>query len=162
MAFRVLGVHSRSHLFQDQSFNIHQEVAISKNNLTSINRKLLASLSGGENDGSNRITDAKCSEKDIYIFQSPTTPLPNGIPTYTVEIHNVCITDTCTISDIHLSCGWYSSARLINPNIFRRIAYNDCLVNNGNPTTPGQTISFQYANTFPYPMTLASYTCNCA
>lgn len=115
---------------------------------------------GGEDDGSNRITDDECSEKDIYIFQSQTTPLPNGIPTYTVMVQNVCISE-CGISDIHLSCGWYSSARLINPNIFKRLGYNDCLVNNGNPITPGQTISFQYANTYSYPMTLASYTCNC-
>ncbi|KAI3718601.1 hypothetical protein L6452_19479 [Arctium lappa] len=170
MVFFVFGVHSRTLLIQDQSGNFPQEFAFSKNNLTSINRKLLASVSddsdyyggnvGGDDDGSNRITDDECSEKDIYIFQSPTTPLPNGIPTYTVMVQNVCISD-CSISDIHLSCGWYSSARLINPNIFQRISYNDCLVNNGNPIKPGSTISFQYANTYPYPMSLASYTCNC-
>ncbi|KAK6117786.1 hypothetical protein DH2020_048473 [Rehmannia glutinosa] len=34
----------------------------------------------------NRIWSDKCSKSDIVISQGPTEPLPNGIPTYTVEI----------------------------------------------------------------------------
>ncbi|KAJ0578458.1 hypothetical protein HanPI659440_Chr05g0213041 [Helianthus annuus] len=95
---------------------------------------------------------------DIVINQGPTDPLPSGIPTYTVEIMNVCTTG-CDISGIHLSCGWFSSARLINPRVFRRLHYDDCLVNNGKTLVNGHTISFQYANTFPFQLAVSSVVC---
>ncbi|CAH1448203.1 unnamed protein product [Lactuca virosa] len=114
----------------------------------------------GDGDGDDdRIQPQYCSADNIYISQGQTPPLPSGIPTYTVIIQNICMSGSCIISDIHLSCGWFSSARLINPNMFKRISYNDCLVNNGNPISPGQTISFQYANTYPYRMSVASLSC---
>ncbi|KAI8529245.1 hypothetical protein RHMOL_Rhmol12G0210400 [Rhododendron molle] len=106
----------------------------------------------------NRIWGDKCSKSDIVINQGPTPPLPSGIPTYTVEIMNVCISG-CDIAGIHLSCGWFSSARLINPRIFKRLRYNDCLVNDGKPLVNGNTISFQYANTFHYPLSVSSVVC---
>ncbi|KAI3673624.1 hypothetical protein L6452_39748 [Arctium lappa] len=106
----------------------------------------------------NRIWGDKCSKADIVINQGPTDPLPSGIPTYTVEIMNVCTTG-CDISGIHLTCGWFSSARLINPHLFKRLRYNDCLVNDGNTLVNGHTISFQYANTFPYPLSVSSVIC---
>ncbi|KAK4484997.1 hypothetical protein RD792_007604 [Penstemon davidsonii] len=87
------------------------------------------------------------------------SPLPNGIPTYTVEIENVCVSGSCIISDIHLSCEWFSSARVIDPKIFRRVRYNDCLVNDGQPLNPGESLSFQYANTFKYPLSVSSVAC---
>ncbi|KAE9446034.1 hypothetical protein C3L33_21997, partial [Rhododendron williamsianum] len=102
--------------------------------------------------------DRKCSTSDIVINQGPTSPLPSGIPTYTVEIMNVCVTG-CDISGIHLSCGWFSSARLINPRVFKRLHYNDCLVNAGRPLVNGRTVSFQYANTFRYPLSVSSVIC---
>ena len=105
-----------------------------------------------------RIWGDKCSKSDIVINQGPTEPLPNGIPTYTVEIMNVCISG-CDIGGIHLRCGWFSSARLINPRIFKRLHFNDCLVNDGNPLLNGRTISFQYANTFRYPLSVSSVIC---
>ncbi|CAI9283747.1 unnamed protein product [Lactuca saligna] len=107
----------------------------------------------------NRIWGDKCSKSDIVINQGPTDPLPSGIPTYTVEIMNVCTTG-CDISGIHLSCGWFSSARLINPHLFKRLRYDDCLVNNGKPLVNGHTISFQYANTFRYPLSVSSVICS--
>ncbi|KAK9072359.1 hypothetical protein SSX86_008793 [Deinandra increscens subsp. villosa] len=106
----------------------------------------------------NRIWGDKCSKSDIVINQGPTDPLPSGIPTYTVEIINVCTTG-CDISAIHLTCGWFSSARLINPRIFKRLRYDDCLVNNGNTLVNGHTVSFQYANTFRYPLSVSSVIC---
>ncbi|KAK6120555.1 hypothetical protein DH2020_045702 [Rehmannia glutinosa] len=92
---------------------------------------------------------------DIVISQGPTEPLPNGIPTYTVEIMNVCVSG-CDISAIHLSCGWFSSARLVNPRVFKRLRFDDCLVNDGKPLANGRTLSFQYANTFPYSLAVSS------
>ncbi|KAJ9163927.1 hypothetical protein P3X46_023549 [Hevea brasiliensis] len=120
-------------------------------------RKLLRrSLATEEPD---RIWGEKCTKADILINQGATAPLPNGIPTYTVEIMNVCVTG-CDISGIHLTCGWFSSARLINPKIFKRLRYNDCLVNNGKPLVNGGTLSFEYANTFLYPLSVSSVICH--
>ncbi|XP_022133419.1 TPD1 protein homolog 1-like [Momordica charantia] len=102
---------------------------------------------------------SECSEGDIEVFQGQTAPLPDGIPAYTVEILNACASG-CSISNIHLKCGWFSSARLVNPRVFRRLQYDDCLINDGDPLPPAQTLSFQYANTFPYPLSLASATCS--
>ncbi|KAM7471547.1 hypothetical protein LguiA_009730 [Lonicera macranthoides] len=106
----------------------------------------------------NRIWGDTCSKSDIVISQGPTAPLPSGIPTYTVEIMNVCTTG-CDIGGIHLRCGWFSSARLINPHIFKRLQYDDCLVNEGKPLANGRTLSFQYANTFSYPLSVSSVKC---
>ncbi|PIN22522.1 hypothetical protein CDL12_04766 [Handroanthus impetiginosus] len=106
----------------------------------------------------DRIWSDKCSKSDIVISQGPTEPLPNGIPTYTVEIMNVCVSG-CVISAIHLSCGWFSSARMVNPRIFKRLRFDDCLVNDGKPLVSGRTLSFQYANTFRYPLSVSSVSC---
>ncbi|XP_073015866.1 protein TAPETUM DETERMINANT 1-like [Primulina eburnea] len=106
----------------------------------------------------NRIWSEKCSKSDIVLSQGATESLPNGIPTYTVEIMNVCVSG-CDISSIHLSCGWFSSARLVNPRVFKRLRFDDCLVNDGKPLVNGRTLSFQYANTFRYPLSVSSVTC---
>ncbi|XP_043724169.1 protein TAPETUM DETERMINANT 1-like [Telopea speciosissima] len=106
----------------------------------------------------NRAWGEKCSRSDIVVNQGPTSPLPNGIPTYTVEIVNACSTG-CEISDIHVSCGWFSSARLINPKLFKRLHHDDCLVNDGKPLPNGAILSFKYANSFPYPLAVSSVVC---
>ncbi|XP_057418239.1 protein TAPETUM DETERMINANT 1-like [Lotus japonicus] len=125
--------------------------------LHSQHRKLLRS--GTEMVEPERIWgDNECDKSDIVINQGPTTPLPSGIPTYTVEIMNMCDSG-CDISAIHLNCGWFSSARLINHKVFKRLHYNDCLVNDGRPLINGGIISFQYANTFPYPLSVSSVAC---
>ncbi|KAK2978524.1 hypothetical protein RJ640_010170 [Escallonia rubra] len=135
---------------------IIQRLVFSKENRTAIARKLLALPDG---DGTLDRIGATCSKANIYVFQGATTPLPNGIPTYTVQVENACLSGSCSISDIHLRCGWFSSARLINPSIFRRVCYDDCLVNNGEPLEPGESLSFQYANSFQYPLSVSSVSC---
>ena len=90
-----------------------------------------------------------CTKFDISIFQGPGSPLPNGIPTFSVQIFNLC-TVGCPISDVHVACGWFASAKLVNPKVFRRVKFNDCLVNDGNPIPYGDSITFQYANSFAY------------
>ncbi|KAL6520466.1 hypothetical protein OROHE_017054 [Orobanche hederae] len=133
---------------------------------TARERRLLTTEGDRRNNGeggyesTNRVgIGGQCSKDNILVFQGATSPLPNGIPTYTVEIHNVCLLESCGISNIHMSCGWFSSARLINPMTFRRIGYNDCLVNNGEPLNPGDALSFQYANTFKYQLAVLSVSC---
>ncbi|KAJ0018335.1 hypothetical protein Pint_09461 [Pistacia integerrima] len=127
-----------------------------------INSKLTrpsqAHWAGLLDDGDGNRIGTACSKDDIVIFQGSTAPLPNGIPSYTVQILNVCVSG-CSISDIHVSCGWFSSARLINPRVFRRVYYDDCLVNDGEPLGPGETLSFQYANSFRYPLTISNVAC---
>ncbi|KAL1541789.1 Protein TAPETUM DETERMINANT 1 [Salvia divinorum] len=106
----------------------------------------------------NRIWGDKCSKSDVVIIQGATPPLPNGIPTYTVEIINTCVSG-CDISAVHLSCGWFSSARLVNPRVFKRLRFDDCLLNDGKPLRYGRTLSFKYANTFRYALSVSSVTC---
>ncbi|XP_010943624.1 TPD1 protein homolog 1-like [Elaeis guineensis] len=123
------------------------------------NRKLLLlEHEGGDPSQTERVGE-ECSRDDIMVHQGATTPLPNGIPTYTVEVLNVCSERSCSIGRIHLSCGWFSSARLINPRVFRRLRYNDCLLNDGRPLPAGSSVSFQYANSFRFPLAVSSATC---
>ncbi|CAH2034967.1 unnamed protein product, partial [Thlaspi arvense] len=128
-------------------------------NRTVFSRKLLLSPEtfSDNGEGTNRIGQ-ECSKEDIVVVQDSTFPLPNGVPAFTVEIINTCSSD-CRISEIHVSCGWFSSVRLVNPRIFRRLSYDDCLVNDGQPLAPGQTLSFQYANSFSYPLSVSSVSC---
>ncbi|OMO99417.1 hypothetical protein CCACVL1_03820 [Corchorus capsularis] len=135
--------------------NLRLRIKQGNDTLTTPHRKLLL---GAAMEEPNRIWGEKCSKADIVINQGPTAPLPTGIPTYTVEIMNVCVSG-CDISGIHLSCGWFSSARLINPKIFKRLRYNDCIVNDGKPLVNGGTLSFQYANTFLYPLSVSRVAC---
>ncbi|KAK8604667.1 hypothetical protein V6N13_099598 [Hibiscus sabdariffa] len=100
----------------------------------------------------------KCSKADIVIYQGATAPLPSGIPTYTVEIYNICPSG-CNISGIHVACGWFSSATLVNPKIFKRLEYNDCLVNDGQPLPSGSALQFRYATTFLYPLSVSTVVC---
>ncbi|XP_027343161.1 protein TAPETUM DETERMINANT 1-like [Abrus precatorius] len=119
---------------------------------------ILAFVAAGERSEARRMLEDKCRKSDIEINQSPTVPLPSGIPTYKVEIANTCVSG-CNISNIHLSCGGFSSARLINPTIFKRLSYNDCLVNDGKPLSSGAIISFDYANSFRYVLSVSSVAC---
>ncbi|KAK6945776.1 hypothetical protein RJ641_013320 [Dillenia turbinata] len=96
--------------------------------------------------------------EDLTVVQGQTPHLPNGIPAFTVMISNTCQTG-CNISNIHLHCGWFSSAILVNPKIFRRLAYNDCLVNDGQPLKSGSTLQFRYANSRSYPLSISSMRC---
>ncbi|KAF1888723.1 hypothetical protein Lal_00036764 [Lupinus albus] len=107
---------------------------------------------------SKKILGNTCNKEYIGIYQSPTPPLPNEIPTYTVEILNNC-KSSGKISNIHVSCGSFSSATVINPKVFNRLSYDDCIVNDGKPLQYGGLVSFRYANTFPYPFSVTKLTC---
>ncbi|KAH6831534.1 tapetum determinant protein [Perilla frutescens var. hirtella] len=153
-------------IYTDGGFMEFSAVVSEKNNLLFLtHRKLLndGKRKGDKNENENgvepnRIWSDKCSKSDIVISQGATEPLPNGIPTYTVEIMNTCVSG-CDITAIHLSCGWFSSARLVNPHVFKRLRVGDCLVNDGKPLLNGRTLSFKYANTFRYPLSVSSVSC---
>lgn len=126
--------------------------------LPSAHRKLLRSPKKVNNPTRFWGDTQKCTESDILVNQGPGAPLPSGIPTYTVEITNACVSG-CDIAQIHMRCGWFSSARLIDPQIFKRLQFNDCLVNGGRPLLNGQSLTFQYANTYSYPLAVSSMSC---
>ncbi|KAL4380935.1 hypothetical protein HN51_004266 [Arachis hypogaea] len=94
-----------------------------------------------------------CTSKDISISQSKCSR--SGIPEYIVQIENTCVSG-CAPHDIHLHCGWFASARIINPTLFKRLSYDDCLVNGGKSLASNQIIRFTYSNSFMYPLVLKS------
>ncbi|XP_061349093.1 TPD1 protein homolog 1-like [Gastrolobium bilobum] len=94
-----------------------------------------------------------CTNRDISISQSREST--SGIPLYVVQIVNTCVSE-CAPYDIHLHCGWFASARIINPRLFKRLSYDDCLVNGGKPLASSQIIRFTYSNSFMYPLAFKS------
>jgi hypothetical protein len=102
-----------------------------------------------------------CSEPEelVDVSQSSDASLHTGMPVYTVEISNSCL--DCAVCDVHLSCGDFANTELVDPATFRRLDFDDCLVKDGGPILPGDMISFEYANSFLYPMKVVSADCNC-
>ncbi|KAI3671003.1 hypothetical protein L1987_87649 [Smallanthus sonchifolius] len=96
-----------------------------------------------------------CTSRDLSIGQI--TQSQHGIPVYTVQIVNTCLSN-CGFSNIHFHCGAFASAKLVNPKVFKRLSYDDCLVNNGQPLKPSQAIIFSYSNTFKYPISFKDAT----
>ncbi|MCO5599010.1 hypothetical protein L7F22_053109 [Adiantum nelumboides] len=96
-----------------------------------------------------------CTDRDISISQSRDL-LTGGVPQYVVQIYNTCMMGGCTPSEVHVKCGWFASKVVVNPGIFRRLAYDDCLVNAGGPILRGQILRFTYQNSFMYPLAFKS------
>ncbi|XXG53950.1 hypothetical protein AAC387_Pa03g1958 [Persea americana] len=94
-----------------------------------------------------------CLNRDISISQSGGSS--TGIPEYIVQIANTCMSG-CAPFNIHFHCGWFASAKLVNPNTFKRLSFDDCLVNAGRPLRSSQIIRFTYTNSFMYPITFKS------
>lgn len=94
-----------------------------------------------------------CTKRDISISQSRDSS--SGIPEYIVQIVNTCMSG-CAPSNIHVHCGWFASAKIVNPKVFRRVAYDDCVVNGGRPLKSSQVIRFTYDNSFMYPLSFKS------
>ncbi|KAK1321766.1 hypothetical protein QJS10_CPA03g00630 [Acorus calamus] len=104
-------------------------------------------------------TAADCMIRDVVVQQGAVGTLPNGIPRYSVVILNVNPKNK-TVMNVHIKCGWFASYNLVDPSIFRRLAHDDCLVNNGQPIPTGQAIGFSYSNSFSYPMTVSTVACS--
>ncbi|KAI4296033.1 hypothetical protein L6164_036023 [Bauhinia variegata] len=138
----------------EREASIKVMISTKRNRTVNTSRKLLQS---SDFKGWNHIETA-CSKNNIAIYQGQVAPLPNGIPTYAVQIMNMCASD-CSISHIHVHCGWFSSACLVNPRVFRRLRFDDCLVNDGKALGPGRSLFFKYSNTFPYHFSVSSVVC---
>ena len=109
----------------------------------------------------HRVDEGCAGADDIAIYQGRGTTLPSGVPAYTVDVMNRCSggDGDCAIAGIHVRCGWFSSVSLVDPRKFRRIARDDCLINDGQPLLAGETLSFEYSNSFPYQLSVAVATC---
>ncbi|XP_022760925.1 protein TAPETUM DETERMINANT 1-like [Durio zibethinus] len=99
------------------------------------------------------LVHGNCTNRDISISQSKDST--SGIPQFIVQIINTCVSG-CPPSDIHLHCGWFASARIVNPTTFKRVSYDDCLVNGGKALMTSQAIRFTYSNSFMYPLAFKS------
>ncbi|XP_030923929.1 protein TAPETUM DETERMINANT 1-like isoform X1 [Quercus lobata] len=128
------------------SLGIHSEASINE---------FIHSSHGDKNHSSCRtlLLHGTCTNRDISISQSRDST--SGIPQYIVQIVNTCVSG-CAPSDIHLHCGWFASARIINPRTFKRLSYDDCLVNGGKTLKTSQVIRFTYSNSFMYPLAFKS------
>lgn len=97
------------------------------------------------------VLQEKCTSRDLTISQGEESS--KGIPEYEVEIAYICASNSsCAPSYIHLYCGNFASASAVNPKIFKRLSYDDCLVNDGKPLKEDQIIRFTYSNSFKYPL----------
>ncbi|KAB5551757.1 hypothetical protein DKX38_009068 [Salix brachista] len=101
------------------------------------------------------IAETQCSTGVIRIEQGQEGTFPGGTPLFKVEIVNECPTG-CTI---HLSCASFRSEKVINPKVFRRIAPDDCLLNDGQPLPSGEIITFEYAAATQFPFTVKNIVC---
>ncbi|EMS64008.1 hypothetical protein CFC21_052826 [Triticum aestivum] len=117
------------------------------------------SSSGGGGRSAEPLELEECSKDLLEVYQINAPSMAGGIPTYSVEFTNTCI--ECLVCDVHVACGDFASNDVIDPAKFRRLAINDCLVNDGKSIEPSFPVSFQYGNSFPYPMTVASASCDC-
>ncbi|CAJ2654040.1 unnamed protein product [Trifolium pratense] len=115
---------------------------------------LLVKAEHGHSTPAKFLWHGSCTNKDISISQSRETL--TGIPQYVVQIVNTCVSSECAPYNIHLHCGWFASARIINPKLFKRLSFDDCLVNGGKPLTSSQIIRFTYFNSFVYPLSFKS------
>lgn len=99
-------------------------------------------------------TQTSCTLRDISLSQSFLDYGGDGEPRYGVQIVDMCSNPRCEISNVHVSCGMFSSGGFINPSAFRRIRPGVCLVNNGRPLNPLDTIKFSYTSTRMQPLSI--------
>ncbi|KAE8777307.1 hypothetical protein D1007_49958 [Hordeum vulgare] len=126
--------------------------------MLSVNASSMPS-SGGVGRSAEPLELEECSQDLLEVSQINAPSMAGGMPTYSVGITNTCI--DCLVCDVHIACGDFASNDVIDPDKFRRLGFNDCLVNGGRSIEPSFPVSFQYGNSFPYPMTVASASCDC-
>ncbi|KAH7302306.1 hypothetical protein KP509_23G066100 [Ceratopteris richardii] len=99
--------------------------------------------------------------EDMLLIQGRIGEFPDGVPTFSVVIYNVCLNPRCTAHHVHVSCGEFASTTLISPHVFRRLAPGDCLVKDGLGISAGESVFFTYANAAPYDLSVSSvkYVC---
>ncbi|MCO5579300.1 hypothetical protein L7F22_033154 [Adiantum nelumboides] len=95
------------------------------------------------------------AEEDIVVVQGPVGPFK-----FLMHIINTCI-DGCSFQVIHMACGGFAFDSFVNLALFKRVAFNDCMVKGGATLTLGQVILFNYASTIQFPISVASASMVC-
>ncbi|XP_047330974.1 TPD1 protein homolog 1B-like [Impatiens glandulifera] len=117
------------------------------------------SVSGKEKNSSSAIQDWNCCAADIRINQWPSGYTAMNIPKFTVEVVNEAWMATDGVFDVHIFCGEFASATLVNPMVFRRIGFGDCVLRDGGKIGMDEIISFDYSNILPYPLFAVHVRC---
>ncbi|XP_039138888.1 TPD1 protein homolog 1A-like [Dioscorea cayenensis subsp. rotundata] len=93
---------------------------------------------------------------NVRVFQKSSGFGAGHVPEYTVTISNI---GQEPVSGVHVSCGEFSSASLINPEIFQRLNLGDCLVKDGEVIDMAEVVSFTYTNFPPYELIVSAAHC---
>lgn len=133
--------------------NLHVSLALLPRDFNNLKLLLMGVLFFSILNFSFLLPPGICTQRDISISQSRSSS--SGIPQYIVQIASTCMSG-CAPSNIHVHCGWFASARIVNPNTFKRLSYDDCLVNAGRPLRNSHIIRFTYSNSFMYPLAFKS------
>lgn len=100
----------------------------------------------------------ECNPRKIQIHQWPSGFAGLNVPKFTVQIINEAW-HVGGVFDVQISCAAFASTTLINPTIFRRLSTGTCLLKNGSKIVPGEVITFEYSNLFPYPLNVLDIKC---
>ncbi|GLJ46240.1 hypothetical protein SUGI_0974270 [Cryptomeria japonica] len=92
--------------------------------------------------------EGKCMPNGMMVSQTQVGF--SSPPRFKVVIHNTC--SKCPAINVHVNCGKFSQ-ELANPQVFKVVGYDDCVVYGGLPLSPLQTVSFTYAHA-KFPMSL--------
>ncbi|KAF8666902.1 hypothetical protein HU200_053430 [Digitaria exilis] len=101
-------------------------------------------------DRKTAASPVECSEEFVAVCQAEASRWLGGMPSYSVTITN---------TDVHVSCGEFGSAKLVDPTSFRLVTAGDCLVSGGGAMQPGESVSFDYSNMYPYHLDVTSVSC---
>ncbi|KAL2327466.1 hypothetical protein Fmac_020893 [Flemingia macrophylla] len=93
-------------------------------------------------------SDAYCSiAQNIIVKQSRTGNWAHGMPEWKVTITNQC---SCPQSQVELKCDGFQTYKYADQSILNFFG-NVCLLKNGQPIFPSETVEFLYAWDPPYP-----------
>lgn len=85
--------------------------------------------------------DKTCSPRDVRKYQWASGFTSLHVPKYTVQIINEAW-HVKGVFGVRISCGEFASKALINPMIFRRISFCNCLLKDGRIMNRGDRSSF--------------------
>lgn len=91
--------------------------------------------------------DGHCSLSDISVGQNRTTNWAHGMPVWSVNITNNC---ACSRLEVKLNCFGFKTNLGVDPSILS-VSENECLLKNGQPVGPFETVNFLYAWDFKFP-----------
>ncbi|TKY58438.1 TPD1 protein-like 1 [Spatholobus suberectus] len=95
---------------------------------------------------------ASCSIENISIDQSKTGNWARGMPEWKVTITNNCV---CPQSQVKLKCDGVKKYKEMDPSILS-ISRGVCLLKNGHPISPSETIEFLYVRDTQFPFQISS------